>query len=83
MTPCVSGAQPPCNELGTLQGLPPPKELNLQSCLLDRASMLMLQVVLPYALLLGSNLVHLGSLVSSGLLASLSYRADICQDDPR
>eukprot|EP00438_Fugacium_kawagutii_P024571 Skav223351 [mRNA] locus=scaffold200:456668:457967:+ [translate_table: standard] len=32
------------------RGLPPPKELNLQSCLLDRASMLMLQVVLPYAL---------------------------------
>lgn len=41
------------------KGLPPPKELTLQSCLLDRASMLMLQVVLPYAL-------HLSSLRLSG-----------------
>ncbi len=37
------------------QGLPAPKELTLQSCLLDRASMLMLQVVLPFALLLGPS----------------------------
>ena len=38
-----------------LQGLPPPKELNLQSCLLDRASVLMLQVVLPSSLQLDSR----------------------------
>ena len=37
------------------QGLPAPKELTLQSCLLDRASILMLQVVLPSALLLGPS----------------------------
>ena len=32
------------------KGLPAPRELNLQGCLLDRASMLVLQVVLPSAL---------------------------------
>lgn len=37
------------------QGLPAPKEITLQSCLLDRASILMLQVVLPSALLLGPS----------------------------
>ncbi|CAK9024219.1 unnamed protein product [Durusdinium trenchii] len=57
-----------CGQLGLVghhelmpsaKGLPPPKELNLQSCLLDRASVLMLQVVLPSSL-------HLSSLRLSG-----------------
>ena len=49
------------------QGLPPPKELTLQSCLLDRASMLMLQVVLPYALHLDFEVVMF-MMLKAGLL---------------